>query len=978
MYQPADERYDHVSRPRSDTYMKPSLSTSALHHTAEEVRAAVLKDIGKNTRTCSAFDFTRKVLPRLSVPGTTGTPPNWDDTLDELIKHGWYDDGPRPFWKDMPKRAGGNESKYYAPVANIANAIIYYTSKQIPDVPLRPYWIDRATRVPVSTQAQHNADIRPDLNCFLVSHDDNPELNFEAQIFGFGPNWILMMVFVIIIETAIGEALDDAPGVAHDSPPEGAQEGRSTNRLSQVEEDEESYKFADVGLEPEEEDVSDDELDVDQQTLLGKRPRDDDQIPVPQTEQLERVVAYWMRTLAIMEIKSSTGQGKDLDAAIIVQVASYMRQMLREQHDRRFVFGLVLCHDELYLWYCDRSGLLGTVRPIEINKKPKAFIQVIASLALADPTQLGWDPTMKLGLLDALNPESTYLPTRYEFSWEPKLKSSELPRHPGKVHWSIDVDGVFYTTIEALSVSRAEVMSGRASIVWLAIPQGEPKSEPVVIKQGWPPVTAISEAGLYEKTKHSPFLPQGKPLHLSTMLGPKGKGKTGAEQLFENDVPGIPEMRYTLFEFIPREQRRIVLDTYGWPLKYFKDLEELLRALLCALQGYESLYNEGICHRDVSATNVIIEGRKVAGLLIDLDHAKEDEVPCQTLQEVLEDNEKKDLYEALAAKLMQSVHGDEALRNIDESLSRLFILCYHIRMGTDKPLPHPAKIFGDNRALIEIYSNDSERSEDLSMSDFGLHPEMLFPPGFLGRMVSKGFRTGTLAFTSHRLLGDQGLDIHSAIHDMESFFWVLIWICLTRAGPGVAQSSPSDAETAAEKDRFERVAAMRYFFFDGPQSTLLINKQALFSNGEGDITKHFFPLFSPYFEPLQELILEWFRLLDLAFSPHHNSAIVYLFPIGLFRAALEKAIKKVSVLPVTEETKLVVKRRQQYLDKIANIVPEAPSTPVKALSIMTLDPSPIRAGSADPLDNLRDETYTSRTKDLDRPFKRPAQAPRQG
>ncbi|KAK0737995.1 hypothetical protein B0T18DRAFT_296162, partial [Schizothecium vesticola] len=42
-------------------------------------------------------------------------------------------------------------------------------------------------------------------------------------------------------------------------------------------------------------------------------------------------------------------------------------------------------------------------------------------------------------------------------------------------------------------------------------------------------------------------------------------------------------------------------------------------------------------------------------------------------------------------------------------------------------------------------------------------------------------KTGTITFMAiGALLGEQ----HSFMHDLESFFWVLFWICIHRNGPG--------------------------------------------------------------------------------------------------------------------------------------------------------------------------------------------------
>lgn len=78
---------------------------------------------------------------------------------------------------------------------------------------------------------------------------------------------------------------------------------------------------------------------------------------------MEAWVVAWLRTRSAAEIKKSR---KDFGDAI-KQLATYLRQILREQHDRRFVFGFIFCGHSLSVWYCDRSGLLGT-RLFDIDK----------------------------------------------------------------------------------------------------------------------------------------------------------------------------------------------------------------------------------------------------------------------------------------------------------------------------------------------------------------------------------------------------------------------------------------------------------------------------------------------------------------------------------------------------------------------------------------------------------------------------------
>jgi hypothetical protein len=141
----------------------------------QEVRDAVLHDIDKHARVCHPDDFVGTLLPQLHGV-------NWTEVLEDLVAHGWYCEGEHPQWKAIPRSSTIEEREYYAPVADVANAIIHHASKQVQAAPLRPRWIDRHSGVPISTCGQEAPGIRPDLNCFLVPSDEDPAFNFEEQV----------------------------------------------------------------------------------------------------------------------------------------------------------------------------------------------------------------------------------------------------------------------------------------------------------------------------------------------------------------------------------------------------------------------------------------------------------------------------------------------------------------------------------------------------------------------------------------------------------------------------------------------------------------------------------------------------------------------------------------------------------------------------------------------------------------------------
>ena len=74
---------------------------------------------------------------------------------------------------------------------------------------------------------------------------------------------------------------------------------------------------------------------------------------------------WWLQIIAAVEMKRSNSQNW-LD--IVKQLFGYLRRILREQLDRRFVFGLTLGPDMMTVWLHDRSGIIGTKTSIDIHK----------------------------------------------------------------------------------------------------------------------------------------------------------------------------------------------------------------------------------------------------------------------------------------------------------------------------------------------------------------------------------------------------------------------------------------------------------------------------------------------------------------------------------------------------------------------------------------------------------------------------------
>ena len=187
-----------------------------------------------------------------------------------------------------------------------------------------------------------------------------------------------------------------------------------------------------------------------------------------------------MHIQTVVEIKPTQQDSENLHNTII-QLCSYIRQLFREQLDRRFAIALLLCGNELTLWYCDRVGLVGTIDPINIHavsassisylvcpfidvkQNPDDFMKVLAAFSILPADKLGWDPTMKLYQGKGKNTSPSYL----------------VSQAPSKglrgLSWCISMPDISgennrpreeFVTVRAITTLVFQHMCSRASIVW--------------------------------------------------------------------------------------------------------------------------------------------------------------------------------------------------------------------------------------------------------------------------------------------------------------------------------------------------------------------------------------------------------------------------------------------------------------------------------------------------------------------------------
>ncbi|KIJ53543.1 hypothetical protein M422DRAFT_241778 [Sphaerobolus stellatus SS14] len=137
---------------------------------------------------------------------------------------------------------------------------------------------------------------------------------------------------------------------------------------------------------------------------------------------------------------------------------------------------------------------------------------------------------------------------------------------------------------------------------------GSPGSMDTLIGSG--ASTVPSKRGAVDPSAHEDFI------HHQTI--PRREGA-------EDEV----DTAYTFFatrhpRLASRRQTRIFMMMRGWPLKYFRNLKELLNIIYNAVEDHRRFFLKGILHRDVSGGNILIliSSGEPRGFLLDLDHGK--------------------------------------------------------------------------------------------------------------------------------------------------------------------------------------------------------------------------------------------------------------------------------------------------------------------------------------------------------------------
>ena len=200
-----------------------------------------------------------------------------------------------------------------------------------------------------------------------------------------------------------------------------------------------------------------------------------------------------------------------------------------------------------------------------------------------------------------------------------------------------------------------------------------------------------------------------------------------------------------------------------------------------------------------------------------------------------------------------------------------------------------------------------------------------------------------------QFLPQDAVFFHDAAHDMESFLWVVVNICLTRQGPGANMTRDED------DPRDIALEELLWDLFDSDENNLLKKKRGLLAQPE--LMNDILDKFHPYFNELKPLVLQWWHTLVLAYR---FRAYEYLHIHNHIIDILEETITRVKQVKENpkdlEATQREIDRREMHRSAILKMfVPKDPLKTPPPPAAMSSDVSPDRIRTTRP-------SWTSQTQ----------------
>ncbi|GJE98435.1 hypothetical protein PsYK624_146650 [Phanerochaete sordida] len=323
-----------------------------------------------------------------------------------------------------------------------------------------------------------------------------------------------------------------------------------------------------------------------------------------------------------------------------VKILWSMDHIMREDPRRRFVYGFTVENNKMRMWFVSRSEAFASYE-FDWLKAPEKVIKFFFPLLFASEQELGWDSTI----------------TRRS----PPKVSGPL------IQYDIEVGDVVYRTQRLISDAGAQLLRGRGTRVWEVrkLENGEEVGPSLVLKDAWPDEGRESERDISEKihksgghqeqatfekyfvsVEHDAEVPvtikdrkgtRKVPDHTYRIMR-RGRVPVGVERLPVSIDPSRTKLgpksapvptgvsALPLFDptappqYYPKVHRRTIIAEVAYKIEDAAHVSEAFLCLVDVVEGLRALHKNGWVHRDISVGNILVH--KFDGKLSDVEYAK--------------------------------------------------------------------------------------------------------------------------------------------------------------------------------------------------------------------------------------------------------------------------------------------------------------------------------------------------------------------
>ncbi|CAL1698362.1 unnamed protein product [Somion occarium] len=485
-------------------------------------------------------------------------------------------------------------------------------------------------------------------------------------------------------------------------------------------------------------------------SVLTRKPKPDEGVP-----KTPSAAKFTPQETALLQLNEEEEENYSEFTNNEVQAAKYLNELL-SHGARNYATGFLVENKKISLWYGDRFGIIKS-RLFNFIEEPHYFLLMVTAIFRASDADLGFCPLIRNIPTNHLSYDGATLKV-------PAAVDISNKAIPGDVEFEVSLT-------EPESIFTAYGTVGRGTTV-VPITAVGPKNcrrfgkERLVAKMSWQPVKRYEEGHIrtirqtLKKSKNKnarAALAYIVDLKCSSTLAINDPN-VNLPRAFMTQLPGMPEDE-------KRDFRILIMKEY-LPLQFIDTADELKKVFRDALTGHHWAWTVAcVLHRDISISNVMFHRKRnrVIGVLCDWDLAETKEYLGEE-PELAVDRANYESY----TRMMQAALGNRNAANISTKAPGPLSRRLNTEPTVNEDEAEAPKDDDDNAHKDEgEEANEDEGDADEDEDDDS------------ARRRKAKYRTGTGPFMAMDLLAPGPAPTHLYRHDLESFFWVLVWFVAT-------------------------------------------------------------------------------------------------------------------------------------------------------------------------------------------------------